>query len=89
MKLVLTYDIINVDALEKEYRHYLAERKDMLEYYEEIGDSLRKEKYEKDNPWMNFEEFVKETYFHKGYGVEELADYDLISDCEIELKEEV
>lgn len=83
MKLVITYDV-NVDALEKEYREYLAERKERLEYYEETGDFSRKKRYEERNPWLTFEEFVKTTY----HDIEELEDYDLIYNRKMELKNE-
>jgi hypothetical protein len=87
MKFVITYDV-NVDALEEKYRIYLTYRKQMLEYYEEIGNPLKKEEFEKNEPWVNFEEFIKTTYFNDDYDIEELEDYELIYNPKIELKNE-
>lgn len=86
MKLVITYDV-NVDALEKEYREYLAEREQKLEYYEETGDLLKKEMYEEIKPWVNFEEYIKMICF-EDYSVGELENYELIDNCKMELKNE-
>lgn len=89
MKLVITYDV-DADGLKRNYRKYLANRKNMLDYYEEIGNLLKKEEYEKDNPWMNFEEFVKIFYFDDDgyYNIEELEDYNYIYNRKMELKNE-
>jgi hypothetical protein len=81
MKLVITYDV-DVDALEESYREYLADRKERLEYYEETSNFLRKERYEKNIPWLNFEDYIK------NYDIEELKDYEYINNCKIELKNE-
>ena len=87
MKLVITYDV-NVDLLENNYRAYLTERKDMLEYYEETGNLLRKERYEKEMPWLNFEDYIKKVCFDN-YGMKKLeVNYELIYNCKMELKNE-
>jgi hypothetical protein len=86
MKLVITYDV-DVDALEEDYREYLADRKDALEYCEETGNLLRKGMYEKNMPWLNFEDYIRKVCFND-YDMEELEDYEFINNRKMELKNE-